>query len=100
MKTDLHLIPVNGVSHEIRLDIFSMDGVEATDVYGRPRDLYRDGGWRIDGFFDGTPIGTKFYSGLLGSPYWGQADSSEVAREFLADAVGGDAESTPQGCGA
>ena len=87
MKTAIHLIPANGVDHEIRLDIAAMDAVEAVDVYGLPRDLYHGGGWRIEGFLNGTPVGTQFYSGLLGSSYWGQADSSAVAREFLVDAL-------------
>lgn len=87
MKTAIHLIPANGVDHEIRLDIAAMDAVEAIDVYGLPRDLYPGGGWRIEGFLDGTPVGTQFYSGLLGSAYYGQDDTQAVARAFLADAL-------------
>jgi len=86
MKTDIHRLAADGIDREIRLDIFPMAAVEAVEGYDLPRDLYHDGGWRIEGLLDGVPVGTRFYSGLLGSAYWGQADSSEVAREFLAAA--------------
>lgn len=85
MKTDDHIIVCTDGTHTVKLDIFSMDGVEAIDVYGLPADLYDGGGFRIEGFVNGTPAGTRFYSGLLGSSYWGE-ESGTVAREFLAGA--------------
>jgi len=85
MKTETHTIHCGDGTHVVKLDIFRMDQVEAIDVYGLPADLYASGGYRIDGFINGTPVGTRFYSGNLGSHYWG-AESDNVAREFLAAA--------------
>lgn len=86
MRNDTHTIQCFDGSHEVKLDIFRMDHVEAIDVYDQPADLYSSGGWRIEGFINGTPAGTQFYSGLLGSHFWGQDDSRDVALDFIADA--------------
>lgn len=85
MKTDNHTITCIDGAHEVKLDIFRMDHVEAIDVYDLPADLYSSGGYRIEGFVNGTPAGTLFYSGNLGSSYWGE-QSDMVARDFLAAA--------------
>jgi hypothetical protein len=85
MKTDSHTITCVDGAHQVTLDIFSMDRVEAIDVYDLPSDLYYSGGYRVEGFVNGASCGTRFYSGLLGSGYYGD-DSSDVAREFLAEA--------------
>lgn len=82
MKTDYHVIGYEGEEYQVRLDIFTMDQCEAIDVYDLPSDLYSSGGYRIEGFVNGTPAGTRFYSGNLGSDYWG-GDSDNVARTFL-----------------
>ena len=84
MRSDVHrLLNAEGTTVDVRVDIFPMDACEAIDVYGLPRDLYPDGGWRVEGFIDGRPAGTRFYSGGLGSAYYGQADTEEAARAFL-----------------
>jgi len=86
MKTAIHIIKCFDGSLEVILDIFKMDRAEAIDVYDQPADLFDGGGWRIEGFINGVPAGTQFYSGLLGSHYWGQDDAEDVARDFVADA--------------
>lgn len=85
MKTKIHNINCFDGSHEIKLDIFRMDHVEAIDVYELPAKLYSSGGYRIEAIINGMPAGTRFYSGNLGSAYYGE-DSSAAAREFMADA--------------
>lgn len=85
MKTDNHAVTCIDGTHDVRLDISRMDHVEAVDVYGLPADLYSSGGYRIEGFVNGTPAGTLFYSGNLGSNYCGE-ESHLVARDFLAAA--------------
>ena len=85
MKTAIHTIKRIDGNHEVKLDIFHMDHVEAVDVYSLPVKQYHSGGWRIEGFINNTPAGTKFYSGLPGSSYYG-TESDDVAREFLANA--------------
>lgn len=85
MKTETHGIQCFDGTHEVRLDIFKMDAIEAIDVYDCSPQFFQDGGFRIEGFVNGTPAGTLFFSGNLGSKYWGE-DSSDVAREFLAQA--------------
>ncbi len=85
MKTETHVIDCIDGKHVVTLDIFQMDMVEAVDVYDLPADLYAAGGWRIEGAINDTPAGTRFYSGNLGSGYFG-GESGDVAREFLADA--------------
>ena len=62
-----------------------MDAGEAIDGYDLPADRHWGGGWRIEAQCDGTPIGTRCYHGLLGSTYYGQEDTRDVALEFLAD---------------
>lgn len=85
MKTDHHTITDAGTDYAVQLDIFTMDRVEAIDVYDLPPDLYSSGGWRVEGFINGAPAGTRFYSGNLGSNYWGE-ESDRVARDFMNDA--------------
>lgn len=85
MKTETHTIDCFDGSYEITLDIFRMDHVEAIDVYDLPADLYSSGGYRIGAIINGIPSGTRFYSGNLGSAYYGE-DSADAAREFLAAA--------------
>lgn len=87
MKTDIHTITSDdGVTYAVRLDIFRMSNVEAIDVYDLPADLYHAGGYRIEAIINDLPAGTRFYSGNLGSHYWGD-ESIEVAHAFLADAL-------------
>ncbi len=82
MKTETHTIQCADGTHEVRLDIFYMDAIEAIDVYELPADLYKNGGWRIEGFINNIPAGTRFYSRNLGSTYYGE-NSDLTAREFL-----------------
>lgn len=85
MKTETHRIDCIDGSHEVQLDIFTMDAVEAVDVYELPANQYNNGGFRIEAMINGTPAGTHFYSGNLGSTYYGE-DSSDAARAILAEA--------------
>ena len=77
MKTDIHHI--NG--KEIVLHIEKISATEAIDVENLPKGLYDSGGFRISAVIDGVPAGMRFYSGNLGSSYWGEK-SDDVAREF------------------
>lgn len=85
MKTEIHTIKCIDGNHEVKLDIFRMDHVEAIDVYNLSAKQYYSGGWRIEGFINNIPAGTLFYSGQLGSHYYGE-ESCQVARDFLAEA--------------
>ena len=85
MKTETHVINCVDGNHEVKLDIFKMDGVEAVEAYELPARMYSNGGFRIEAMVNGTPAGTHFYSGNLGSAYYGDS-SAEAAREILAEA--------------
>lgn len=85
MKTATHTFNTVHGQVTVQIDIFDMDAVEAIDVYELPADLYSSGGYRIEGVVNGVPRGTRFYSGLLGSSYYGEG-TEEAARDFLADA--------------
>lgn len=86
MTTNTHTIRCVDGEHTIRLDIFRVSAVEAIDVYEQDAIRFRDGGWRIEGSINGVPAGTQWHSGALGSLYYGQDDSRDVALSFLADA--------------
>lgn len=85
MKTDVHNIACIDGLHEIQLDIFTMDGVEAVEAYDQPRSQFQHGGFRIEAQINGIPAGTFFYSRNLGSTYYGE-DSADAARAILAEA--------------
>lgn len=85
MKTEIHNIICSDGTHEVQLDIFKMDGVEAVEAYELPADLFDNGGFRIEALINGTPAGSYFYSGNLGSTYFGE-DSTDAARQILAEA--------------
>lgn len=85
MKTETHNIQCVDGQHEVKLDIFVMDGVEAVEAYDLPRHRYSSGGFRIEAMVNGTPAGIFFYTGDLGSTYCG-GDSSDAARAILAEA--------------
>lgn len=85
MKTATHTFNTIRGQVTVQIDIFEMDAVEAIDVYELPADLYSSGGYRIEGFVNGVPRGTRFYTGLLGSSYYGEG-TEEAACDFLAEA--------------
>lgn len=85
MKTETHQIKCADGIHEVKLDIFKMDHIEAIDVYELPEDAYSSGGFRIEAFINGGPAGTFFYTGNLGSTYFGH-DSGDAARAIVAEA--------------
>lgn len=85
MKLATHLFNTIHGHVKVDLEISPMDACEAIDAYDLPADLYYAGGYRIEGMVNGTPRGTIFSSGNLGSVYWG-GDTEPAARDFLATA--------------
>lgn len=85
MKTVSHTFDTIHGEVSVQLWIFPMSGVEAIDVYELPQNAYSSGGFRIEGAVNGIPRGTHFYSGQLGSLYYGEG-TEDAAREFLARA--------------
>ena len=86
MKTATHSFnTVHGLV-SVRVDIFTLDKCEAVDVYEQDEQRFAHGGWRIEGFVNGTPYGTRFYPrNMLGTAYYGE-ESEDAVRAFLADA--------------
>lgn len=86
MKTATHSFnTVHGLV-SVRVDIFTLDKCEAVDVYEQDEQRFAHGGWRIEGFVNGTPYGTRFYPrNMLGTAYYGE-ETEDAARAFLADA--------------
>ncbi len=71
---------------EVQVYIFDMDKVEAIDIYDQDAKRFSSGGWRIEGFVNGTPRGTHFYpKGMLGTSYFGEG-TEDAVRSFLAEA--------------
>lgn len=85
MKTESHSIVCIDGTYVVQLDIYTMDGVEAVEAYELPSRAYSNGGFRIEALINGMPAGTHFYSGNLGSTYYGDG-SDDAAREILAEA--------------
>ncbi|PKO49028.1 MAG: hypothetical protein CVU31_02600 [Betaproteobacteria bacterium HGW-Betaproteobacteria-4] len=85
MKLATHLFNTIHGQVKVDLEIHPMDACEAIDVYDQPADLYFCGGYRIEGMINGTPRGTVFSSGNLGSVYRG-GETEPAARHFLAGA--------------
>jgi hypothetical protein len=77
MKTAVHEFETIYGRLSIRVDIFTMDAVEA-DAYERPNARYR-----VEGFVNDIPAGTVFSSGDLGSCYIGN-ETDDAARAILA----------------
>lgn len=85
MKTATHTFNTIHGEVSVQVDIFTIDAVEAIDVYDLDSRRFSSGGYRIEGFINGTPRGTRFYTGALGSSYYGE-DTEDAARDFLAAA--------------
>ena len=84
MKTASHTFNTVHGAIIVSLDIFTMDAVEAVDVYELDSRRFSSGGYRIEGAVNGTPRGTRYYpNGILGVAYFGEG-TEDAAREFLA----------------
>jgi hypothetical protein len=67
----------------VRVDVFPMDSVEAIDVYEQDAVRFSSGGFRVEGFVNEIPAGTKFIPDTLA--YMVEGDAVDAAREFLTD---------------
>ena len=86
MKNATHTFNTIHGEVTVQIDIFKMDAVEAIDVYEQDRYYFGNGGYRIEGFINGVPLGTHFYGySNLAAKYFGEG-TEDAARAFLAEA--------------
>lgn len=86
MKTATHTFNTIHGEVVVKIDIFTIDKVEAIDVYGQDPFYFGTGGYRIEGFINGVPFGTHFYGhSNLAAKYFGEG-TEDAARAFLAEA--------------